>query len=84
VIIQVTVRAMAHFFSQLGFASPRIGVMPIAGDSLGNTSGDSPRGAEEGFRRRLVALLTQQNLDEIPIAINRPVQVGPRAIALKP
>jgi hypothetical protein len=69
VIIQVTVRAMAHFFSQLSFDGPLISIMPIAGDSLGNTSGDSPRGAEECFRRRLVALLTQQDIDEIAIPI---------------
>jgi hypothetical protein len=69
VIIQVTVRAMAHFFSQLSFDGPLISIMPIAGDPLRNTVGDSPGGRKERFRRCPIALLAQQDIDEIAIPI---------------
>jgi len=74
-IIQVTVRAMAYLCPQLSFDSLGIGVMPIGRHPLWHTTGDGPGRAEERFGRHLVTGLAQQHIDEVPVAINRPVQI---------
>jgi hypothetical protein len=66
---------MTDSVPQCCFDRPRIGVMAIRGDPLRNTPGDNSRRAKEGFCRCLIPLLTQQNINEISIPINRPVQV---------
>src|SRR5262249_2731744 len=75
-IIQIAVRAMPHGLSQRSFDSPGIGAMSITGDALRDATGDRARGAEEGFRPCLVLLLPQRDIDEIPLPINGPVEVG--------
>jgi hypothetical protein len=50
-------------------------VMSITGDPLRDTPGDRARGPEESFRRHLVALLTEPNVDEIAITVNGAVEV---------
>ena len=66
---------MAHLFPQLGFDGAGIGVVSITGDPLRDTTSDCARGPKEGFRCCLVPLLTEQNIDQIPISIDRPVEV---------
>jgi hypothetical protein len=68
-IVQVTVRAMTHFFPERSFDRAGIGVVAITGDPLRDTTRNGTRRAEEGFRRCLVSLLTEQDIDEISIAI---------------
>jgi hypothetical protein len=79
-IIQVPVRAMAHLCPQLSFDRSRIRVMPVSGHPLWHTTGDGPRRAEERFGRRHISGLAQQHIDEIPIPINRPIQLHPPAL----
>src|SRR5262245_35208810 len=74
-IVQVTVRAMAYRFPERGFDRAGIGVVSITGDPLWDTTRDGTRRAEEGFRRCLVSLLAKQDIDEMAIPINGPVQV---------
>jgi ferredoxin len=69
-IVQVAVRAMVHLFPQLGLNGPRVRIVPISGDPRRNTASDSPRGVEERFRCCPVARLTQEDVDQVPIAIN--------------
>ena len=76
-IVEIVIRPMQHVIAQGLTDRTGIGIMPIGRHPLWHTTGDGPRGAEERLGRRLVALLTQQNVDEVPIAINGPVQVGP-------
>jgi len=51
--------------------------MAITGDPLKDTTGDGARGAKKGFRHRLVTLLAQQDIDKVPRAIDRAVEIGP-------
>jgi hypothetical protein len=62
-IVQITVRAMAHLFSQFRFDRSGIGVMAIGSHPLRHTTSDRPGGAEERFGRRLVPGLAQQDID---------------------
>ncbi len=68
-IIQVTVGAMAYLFPQLGFNGLGIGIMAIAGDPIWDTAGDRACGPKECFCCRAVALLTQLDIDQVPITI---------------
>jgi hypothetical protein len=68
-IIQVTVRPMTYSFPQSCLDRSPIGVVAIRSDLLRNTTGDNSRRAKEGFRRCLVPLLAQEDIDEIPITI---------------
>ena len=49
--------------------------MSVTGDPRRNTTGDGAGGAKERLRCRLVPLLTEQDVDQIPIAINGAVEV---------
>src|SRR5262245_47158575 len=72
-ISQVAVGAMAYPLPQFGFDGSWIGVMASGGHPLGDTVSDGARGAKEFFRRCLVPCLTQQDIDEVAIAIDSPV-----------
>jgi hypothetical protein len=47
----------------------------ITGDPLRDMTGDGARGAEDGLGCRLVPLLTEPDIYQIPIPINGPVEV---------
>jgi hypothetical protein len=81
--VHVTGGAMMDFLPQLRLDGSRIGVMAIGRHPLGHTTGDRARGAKEGFRRCLVALLAAQDIDQIPVAIERAVQGGPTPFPLR-
>src|SRR5918999_5313828 len=74
-IIQIPVRAMAHRFPELSFDGAGIGVVSITGDPRRNTISDGACGAKESLCRRLVPLLTEQNIHQVPITINRAVEI---------
>ena len=57
------------FRSQLRFDGSGIGIMAISGDPRWDTTGDGARGPEKSFRRCLVPLLTEQDIDQVPIPI---------------
>ncbi len=75
VIIHIPVRAMAHSFPQDSFEGTGIGVVAITGNSLRDTTGDGAGGAKEGFCRCLIPLLTEQDIHEVPISIDGPVEI---------
>ena len=49
--------------------------MSVTGDPRRDTTGDRARGAKEGLCRRLVPLLTEQDIHQVPLAINGAVEV---------
>src|SRR3954447_17223131 len=51
--------------------------MAIGGDAVRDTASDKPRRAKEVFCCRFVPLLTQQDIDEVSLAIYRAVEIGP-------
>lgn len=65
-VVQVTVRATAHLFPYLGFDGSRISAVAIGGDPRWDTTGDGVGRAKEGLRRRYVALLTEQDIHQVP------------------
>src|SRR5262245_25974043 len=76
-VVQVEVGAMAHLFSERGFDGTGTGVVSVTGDPLRDPTGDGARGPEKSFRRCLVPLLAQQDIDQIPIAIYGTVEIRP-------
>ena len=58
---------------------PRVGAVPVRGDALGGDASGGFGRAEEGLRRGHVAVLAQHGVDEIAVAVDRPVQIGPAA-----
>jgi hypothetical protein len=51
--------------------------MAIGGDAVWDHAGHRPGGAEEGLGRREVPSLTEANIDEVAISINRSVKIAP-------
>jgi hypothetical protein len=47
----------------------------VTGDPRRDTTGDGACRAEEGLRRRLVSLLTEQDIHQVPIPVNGAVEV---------
>jgi len=62
---------------------PRVGAVPVGGDPIGRDAGDGLRRAEEGLGRGHVAVLAQHGVDEIAVAVDRAIQVGPAAADLQ-
>jgi hypothetical protein len=75
-IIQVTIGAMTYGCSSRSFDRTGRGVVAIRGDAFRDTTSDGACGTKEGFCRCSVASLAQQDIDRIPIPIDRPVQVN--------
>jgi hypothetical protein len=44
---------------------------------VGGHAGRRPGGAEEGLGRRKVARVTEPHIDQVPVPINRPLEVAP-------
>src|SRR4051812_28503592 len=60
---------------------PWVGTVPIGGDALGGDASCSPGREEEGLGRGHVALLAQHGVEEIAVAVDRPIQIIPARIA---
>jgi len=66
---------MTYLFPEHGSDGVGIGGMSITGNSLRDTTGDGAGGAKEGFCRCLIPLLTEQDIHQIAVPINRAVEV---------
>jgi hypothetical protein len=62
---------------------PRIGAVAVCGDLIGRHARDGLGRAEEGLGRRHVTMLAQHGVDEIAIAVDGPIQVGPATTNLQ-
>src|SRR4051812_33540858 len=51
--------------------------MAVGGDLLGLDLGDRPRGAEECLGRGHIAGFAEVNIDQIAVAVDRPVKIAP-------
>src|SRR3712207_2597034 len=61
---------------------PRVGAVAVRGDALGRHARGGLGRAEEGLRRGRVAVLAEHGVDEIAVAVDGPVEVGPAAAHL--
>jgi hypothetical protein len=76
VIIQVAVRPMRHPISKDVPNGAWIGIMAIGGDAVWDHAGHRPGGAEERLGRCEIPGVTEANIHEVAISINRSVEVG--------
>src|SRR3954451_9316238 len=51
--------------------------VPVSGDLLGLDLGDRPGGAEERLGRGHVAGLAEVDVDQVTVAVDRPVEIAP-------
>src|SRR5215213_3737028 len=58
-----------------GADRPRVGAVPVRGDAVRGDAGDGPRRAEEGPGRRHAAVLAEHGVDEVAVAVDRPIQI---------
>ena len=74
-IIQIAVRAMSNGLPEHSFDGSWIGIVSITGDPLRDTTGHRTCGAKEGLCSCLVPFLTEPDIHQIPIPIDRPIEV---------
>jgi hypothetical protein len=82
-IIQVDVRPVADGAAQRRADRARVGIMPISCHAVRHKASNQPCRAEELLVRSHVTGRAQHRVDEVPVAIDRPIQVAPAAIHLE-
>jgi hypothetical protein len=81
-IVQVGVGSMADRPTQHGADRPGIGAMAIGGHPVGAKAHGRFGRSEERLGRLNVAVLAEHRVDQVAVAINRPVKVAPPATDL--
>jgi hypothetical protein len=79
-VVEMAVSPVEHPVSKNVPNGAGVGIMAIGGDAVRDHAGHRPGGAEEGLGRSEVPALTEANIDEVAISINRSVQVAPLSL----
>src|SRR5215471_21365396 len=82
-IIQVDARPVADLAAQRRTDRARVRVVPVGSHPVRHKAGNRPCRAEEPLSRSHVTGLAQHRVDEVPVAIDRPIQVAPAAMDLE-
>ena len=82
-IVQVDIRPVADVAAQRRADRARIGIMPIRRHPVRRKADNRPCRAEEPLGRSHVAGRTQHRVDEVAVAIDRPIQRAPAALDLQ-
>ena len=82
-IVQVDIRPVTDVAAQRGTDRPRVGVVPISGCPVRHKASNRPCRAEAPFRRPHVTGRTQHRVNEVSVAIDRPIQVAPLTMDLQ-
>ena len=82
-IVQVDARPVTDVAAQCRADRARVRIMPVGCHPVGHKASDRPCRAEEPPSRFHVTGRAQHCVDEIPVAIDRPVQVAPAAMDLE-
>jgi len=82
-IVQVDTRPVTDVVAQCRAYSARVTIVPIGCHPIWHKPGNRPCRAEEPPGRFHATDGAQHRVDQIPIAIDRPVQVAPAAIDLE-
>jgi hypothetical protein len=61
---------------------PWIGVMTVGGDLFRTASGDRLGTAEEALGRRHISFRTEHRVDQLPLFVNRSIEIAPSAAYL--
>jgi hypothetical protein len=78
-LVEILIGAVAHFTAENVTNSTRIGSMFVGGDAIWLTPNASDRMFEKCFGGRQIACLTEYRIDQVTVAVNRPVQILPFA-----
>ena len=82
-VIPVCARPVLHVSARRRTDRARVGAVPVRGDAVGSYAGGRPGRAEEGLGSRHVAVLTQQGVDQITVAVDGTVEEAPAATNLQ-
>ncbi len=82
-IIQVDARPVADVAAQRRADCAWVGVMPVGCHPVRHKTGNGPCRAEEPLGRSHVTGRAQHRVDEVPVAIDRPIQVAPATMDLE-
>jgi hypothetical protein len=67
---------MEDTLSQLRLDGPRVGTVPVSRDPGRDSVSHCSSRAKEGFGRGLILPLTEEDIHQVPVSINRTVQVN--------
>ena len=81
-VVEIAAGAVRHRLAQGLADRARVRVAAVGGHALPGLPGDRKRPPEELPRRDHVAALTQAGVDQVALAIDRPVQGAPRPVDL--
>lgn len=76
-IVQVAAGPVSHTPAQLGPDRPGVAIVAVRRDPIRRHASGRLCGAEERLRRRHVAVLAEQHVDERAGAVDRAVEVAP-------
>jgi hypothetical protein len=79
-VVLVATGAVRHHVAECLADGAGVGVVPVRRDLLGRLLGDCERLAEEAPGRRHIAPLAEQHIDEVPLAVDRPIQGAPAPV----
>jgi hypothetical protein len=82
-IICIPVRPMYDALSELRFARTRGGTVPIGRDPSRNTVRHHPRRTQACLSHCLILPLTEENIHQVAVPINGPVEVASAAFHLE-
>jgi hypothetical protein len=82
-IIQIDARPVADVVAQRRADRSWVGIMPVGCHPVRHKAGNRPCRAEEPLGRSHVTGRAQHRVDEVPVAIDRPIQVAPAALDLE-
>src|SRR5215212_8245888 len=78
-VVPVGAGPMRNPSAERGADRPRVGAVPVRGDAVGDQAGGGLGRAEEGLRRRHVAALAEQGVDQVAVPVDGPIEVTPAA-----
>ena len=78
-VVEISARSMPHLFAELGSDRSGIGIMAISGDPIRSDAGHRLGRSKEYPGGSKVTLLTEHDVNQGAVAINRPIQIPPSA-----
>jgi hypothetical protein len=82
-IVQIDARPVTDVAAQRRADRAWVGIMPVGCHAVRHKAGNRPCGAEELLGCSHVTGRAQHRVDEVPVAIDRPIQVAPAAMNLE-
>jgi len=81
-VIQVGTGPVPHTLAQRGADRPGVAVVAVGRDPVRRDAGRRLGRAEERLGGRHVAVLAQENVDQVPVLVDGAIQIAPAAVDL--